>query len=173
MKKLHKKIGAMALAGMVVAGGCIAGSGKVFADGKESSKISEEELQKKVIKKEEEQYRKENYKVSLPKWDKGKKIPLLGEDDDEEVKNIQNKLNGKIFKVIRISGEKDVIDKFVGPVHEVINDPDMRNLLEVQIYFENIDDFVEYIDSHNNSDFVDGLYRLQVGGVDGIYRVKK
>lgn len=167
MKKLHKKIGAMALAGMIVAaGGCIAGGGKVFADNPS-------------------RYAEDNYESVLPYDEKYSSLEqeydLLNNDDSEEAKkqirdieNAVGRVGGKKVYAIKLSSEvgEDVgINGFVGGIKDILSKlPGGSNLFHSILHFKNAEQFELYLKA-NMKHIDSGFYRAQVGGIEGIFRV--
>ena len=158
MKKLHKKVGAMALAGMVVAGGCFAGGSKAFADG------GDEALIRKEQKKHEQKY-KSNIYPQLPDSEYFKKGESSLGASEHDVQKLYSDIIGSGFYGIRLAGNKNEIDLFLKYL-------DLPQLAESKGYFINLDEFKEYMKEQKDN-IQKGFYRFEIGGVKGIFEFRK
>lgn len=161
MKKLHKKIGAMALAGMIVAGGVGVSGVRVFAADGKKVEISEEDQKKYKSNKYPDL---ENYSKYANKYEGNSKISLKG--SDEGIDKLEKVLNKGKFLGIRYSGEYDVIDDFLDGLN-------IEKLQKPQVIFQSVDSFEKYVEEIENGKIkvANGFYRLVIEGYDGIFRV--
>ena len=162
MKKLHKKIGAMALAGMVVAAGIGVSGVRVFANDSAS--------QIKVSEKDKERYKQEKYDVKLPIDRKymGPAHELLGRDDKSLEKKIEEIGANHGFWAIKLSGKNGGINRYIRPLQNVIGKNNKLFKLP-QAYFRNLKDFEEYLKKHEKQ-IERGMYKVRVGGINGIFK---
>lgn len=176
MKNLNKKIGAIALAGMVVFGGVAASGLRVHAD--EVVKISE---------KDKEKLESNIYSGSLPKDERyansvGLK-GLLNDDNDpkvqRQIQKIEDACRGSHLVILKASSEysengvKRGLDAFLEGVEDIVRGQKGGNRLfdEPELYFDKVRDFKLYLKEHND-EIESGFYKLQIGNVQVIFKAR-
>ena len=162
MKNLHKKIGAIALAGMVVAGGILSSGVRIYADASVSSN-------KHISPEDQRKYNKNQYpvlNVDLKYIYSLEDVVVQGSNRD--IEKLEDALKGSGFVGIKYSGEVDVIDDFL----EGLN---IKQLEKPQVCFLSIDSFKRYIEDMKNGEvnIDEGIYRFMIDGFDGVFRFRK
>lgn len=173
MKNLYKKIGAVALVGIVLAGGI--GVSGIRANANEVRKKSDLERYAEMI-----------YNSHLPKDSyfihEVALKELLNDDEDERVKKqieeIKEACKGKNLEPIFLSSEfsenkedKRGVDAFLSGIEKYIKDKDGGDRLfnEPELYFDDADDLQRYL-QEKSEQIESGIFKLQVGNVQGIFR---
>lgn len=195
MKNIHKKIGAIALAGIIVSGGLpVRGLNIQVAEAAKAKKVVEKKDKvdkSKFILNEKDlpKYKDNIYNVQLPKSDFARKIPIMGLLDDDEnpiakeqMKDIEDICKNSRLKVVKLSSEanrpgmnseaeeKRGIDAYLDGL-EVLSGQ-VRGIDEFlkgpQLYFDDVSDLKFYL-YENSEQLENGFVRLQVQNIEGVF----
>lgn len=190
MKNLHKKIGAVVLAGLVLAGGIGVSGIKVDAAAAKPNKVSKNKFSPQDLKK----YKNLVYGVHLPDSDYSRKIPfksLLNNNNDSRVKRQMQEIkdicdaNDKI-DVLQMSSEVDKeganslppqkrgINAYLHGLKKAVGKNlkgDASFFEQSQLFFDDVQDFKIYIEEESEK-FESGLARVQIENVECVFMIR-
>lgn len=191
MKNIHKKIGAIALAGIIAYGGFSVFRLNIhIAEAANVKQSKAEEPNSKLNRKDIPRLKQLIYNVPLPESDFARNVPIMGLLDDDENPIVKQQVsdildicrNNSRLKVVKLSSEvnkpgmnsspeeKRGIDAFLNILNELVGKvKGIDKFLEgPQLFFDDVYDFKAYLDE-NEERLENGLVRIQVENVEGVF----
>lgn len=180
MKNLYKKIGVVALSGIVIAGGILSSEVIIYANNSDNSSVSSNSNKSGPISWEELGSYGNFVCPEFPE------VPIefiynynpkdvLVKGDDSGIDRLYEVLQNSNFLSVRVSGVPGAINESLSKLRCELDNPDVEKLKIPKVCFKNIsmfNQFMKDVNEKKNIEIPEGFYRIMVGGFDGVFYYK-
>lgn len=179
MKNLYRKIGVVALSGIVISGGILSSEVSIYANNNDSISASSNSNKSVPISWEElgkygnficpklPEVSREFFYIYSPRG-------VLVKGDDSGIERLYQALENNPFSAVRASGVPGAINESLSDLRSNLDNPDVEKLKMPQLCFRDIDRFNQFMKEvkEKNIEIEEGFYRFMIGGFDGVFYYK-